>query len=163
MGNRVFATAGSDEKCAACVKLGAEQAINYKTQDFVEVLKAATGGKGVNVVLDMVGGDYVAREIKSLAEEGRLVFIAVLGGAKAEFNIAEVMQKRLVLTGSTLRPRPVTFKGAIAKSLRERVWPLIEAGKIKPVIYKTFPLAQAAEAHRLMESSQHIGKIVLEV
>jgi NADPH2:quinone reductase len=162
LGNRVFATAGSDEKCAACVKLGAEKAINYKTQDFVEVVKAATGGKGVNVVLDMVGGDYVAREIKALAEEGRLVFIAVLGGAKAEFNIAEVMQKRLVLTGSTLRPRPVTFKGAIARSLREKVWPLIEAGKIKPVIYKTFPLAQAAEAHRLMETSTHIGKIVLE-
>ncbi len=163
MGNRVFATAGSDEKCAACVKLGAEKAVNYRTQDFVEVIKAATGGKGVNVVLDMVGGDYVAREIKALAEEGRLVFIAVLGGAKAEFNIAEVMQKRLVLTGSTLRPRPIAFKGAIAKRLKEVVWPLVEAGKIKPVIYKTFPLAQAAEAHRLMETSQHIGKIVLEV
>ena len=163
MGNRVFATAGSDEKCAACVKLGAEKAINYKTQDFVAEIKAATGGKGVNVVLDMVGGDYVAREIKCLAEDGRLVFIAVLGGAKAEFNVAEVMQKRLVLTGSTLRPRPVAFKGAIAKRLKEVDWPLIEAGKIKPVIYKTFPLAQAAEAHRLMESSQHIGKIVLEV
>ena len=163
LGNRVFATAGSDEKCAACVKLGAEKAINYRTQDFVDVVKTATGGKGVNVVLDMVGGDYVAREIKALAEEGRLVFIAVLGGAKAEFNIAEVMQKRLVLTGSTLRPRPVAFKGAIAKGLREKVWPLIEAGKIKPVIYKTFPLAQAAEAHRLMETSTHIGKIVLEL
>lgn len=163
MGNRVFATAGSDEKCAACVKLGAAKAINYKTQDFVEVIKAETGGKGVNVVLDMVGGDYVAREIKCMAAEGRLVFIAVLGGAKAEFNVAEVMQKRLVLTGSTLRPRPVEFKGAIARSLRERVWPLIEAGKIRPVIYRTFPLAQAADAHRLMESSQHIGKIILEV
>jgi NADPH:quinone reductase len=163
MGNRVFATAGTDEKCAACVKLGAEKAINYKTEDFVEVIKQATSGKGVNVVLDMVGGDYVAREIKCMAPEGRLVFIAVLGGAKAAFNIAEVMQKRLVLTGSTLRPRPVEFKGAIAKRLKELVWPLIDSGRIKPVIYKTFPLAQASEAHKLMESSQHIGKIMLEV
>ena len=163
LGNRVFATAGSDEKCAACVRLGAEKAINYKTQDFAAEVKTATGGKGVNVVLDMVGGDYVQREISCMAEEGRLVFIAVLGGWKAEFNIAEVMMKRLVLTGSTLRPRTVAFKGAVAKSLRERVWPLIEAGKIKPVIYKTFPLAQASEAHRLMETSQHIGKIVLEL
>jgi NADPH2:quinone reductase len=163
LGNRVFVTAGSDEKCAACVKLGAEKAINYKTQDFAAEVKAATGGKGVNVVLDMVGGDYLQREISCMAEEGRLVFIAVLGGWKAEFNIAEVMMKRLVLTGSTLRPRTVAFKGAVAKSLRERVWPHIEAGKIKPVIYKTFPLAQASEAHRLMETSQHIGKIVLEI
>lgn len=161
LGNRVFVTAGSEEKCAACVKLGAEKAINYRTQDFVEEIKAATGGKGVDVVLDMVGGDYVAREIKCLAQDGRLVFIAVLGGTKGEFNVAEIMMKRLTLTGSTLRPRTVAFKGAVAKSLRERVWPLIEAGKIKPVIYKTFPLAQASEAHRLMESSQHIGKIVL--
>jgi NADPH2:quinone reductase len=163
MGNRVFATAGSDEKCAACVKLGADKAINYKTQDFAAEIKTATAGKGVNVVLDMVGGDYVQREISCMAEEGRLVFIAVLGGRKAEFNIAEVMMKRLVLTGSTLRPRPVAFKGAIAKNLRDKIWPLIEAGKIRPVIYKSFPLAQAAEAHRLMESSQHIGKIVLAV
>jgi len=163
LGNRVFVTAGSDEKCAACVKLGAEKAINYKTQDFAAEVKAATGGKGVNVVLDMVGGDYLQREISCMAEEGRLVFIAVLGGWKAEFNIAEVMMKRLVLTGSTLRPRTVAFKGAVAKSLRERVWPAIEAGRIKPVIYKTFPLAQASEAHRLMETSQHIGKIVLSV
>lgn len=163
LGNRVIVTAGSDEKCAACVKLGAEKAINYRTQDFAAEVKAATGGKGVNVVLDMVGGDYLQREISCMAEEGRLVFIAVLGGWKAEFNIAEVMMKRLVLTGSTLRPRTVAFKGAVAKSLRERVWPLIEAGKIKPVIYKTFPLAQASEAHRLMETSQHIGKIVLSI
>jgi len=163
LGNRVFVTAGSDEKCAACVKLGAEKAINYKTQDFAAEVKAATGGKGVNVVLDMVGGDYLQREISCMAEEGRLVFIAVLGGWKAEFNIAEVMMKRLVLTGSTLRPRTVAFKGAVAKSLHEKVWPHIEAGKIKPVIYKSFPLAQASEAHRLMESSQHIGKIVLTV
>ncbi len=163
MGNRVLATAGSDDKCAACVKLGAEKAINYRTQDFVAEAKAATGGKGVDVVLDMVGGDYVPREIDCLAPDGRLVFIAVLGGWKTEINISNVMVKRLTLTGSTLRPRPVAFKGAIAKSLREKIWPLIEAKKIRPVIYKTFPLAEAAEAHRLMESSQHIGKIVLTV
>ena len=163
MGNRVFATAGSDEKCAACVKLGAERAINYRTQDFAAELKAATGGKGVNVILDMVGGDYVPRELKSLADEGRLVFIASLGGAKAEIDIFEIQRRRISITGSTLRPRPEAFKGAIARSLREKIWPLIEAGKIKPVVYKTFPLAQASEAHRLMESSQHIGKIVLTV
>jgi len=163
MGNRVFATAGSDEKCAACVKLGAERAINYRTQDFVAELKAATGGKGVNVILDMVGGDYFPRELKCLADDGRLVFIAFLRGPKTELDINEVMRRRLTISGSTLRPRPVEVKGAIARSLRERVWPLIEAGRIKPVIYKTFPLAEAREAHTLMESSQHIGKIVLTV
>ena len=163
MGNRVFATAGSDEKCAACVKLGAEKAINYRTQDFAAELKAATVGKGVDVILDMVGGDYVPRELKCLAEEGRLIFIASLGGAKAEIDIFEIQRRRLVISGSTLRPRPVEFKGAIARSLREKIWPLIEAGRIRPVIYKTFALAQASEAHRLMESSQHIGKIVLVV
>ncbi len=161
MGNRVFATAGSDDKCAACVKLGAEKAINYKTQDFLEEIKAATGGKGVNVILDMVGGEYVPRELKCLADEGRIVFIASLGGAKAEIDIFEIQRRRIVITGSTLRPRPVEFKGAIARSLREKIWPLIAAGRIKPEIYKTFPLEQAAEAHRLMETSQHIGKIVL--
>ncbi len=163
MGNRVFATAGSDEKCAACVKLGAEKAINYRTQDFVAEVKAATGGKGVDVILDMVGGDYVPRELQCLADEGRLAFIAVLGGWKTELDISAVMGKRLTLTGSTLRPRAVGFKGAIAKNLLEKIWPLIEAGKIKPVIYRTFPLAEAREAHRLMETSQHIGKIVLSV
>jgi putative PIG3 family NAD(P)H quinone oxidoreductase len=163
MGNRVFATAGSDEKCAACVKLGAEKAINYRTQDFAAEVKAATGGKGVDVILDMVAGDYVPKELKCLADDGRLVFIALLGGAKAEINFGEVLMRRLAITGSTLRPRPVAFKGAIAKNLREKIWPLIEAGKIKPVIYQTFPLAQAGEAHKLMESSQHIGKIVLAV
>jgi len=163
MGNRVFATAGSDEKCAACVKLGAEKAINYRTQDFAAEVKAATGGKGVNVILDMVGGDYVPKELKCLADEGRLVFIAFLRGPKAELDINELMRRRLTLTGSTLRPRPVEFKGAIANSLRERIWPLIEAGKIKPVLYRTFPLAEASEAHKLMESSQHVGKIVLTV
>jgi NADPH2:quinone reductase len=163
MGNRVFATAGSDEKCAACVRLGAEKAFNYKTQDWAAEMLSATGGKGVNVILDMVGGDYVPRELKCLAEEGRLVFIAYLRGPKTELNIDAVMRRRLTLTGSTLRPRPVEFKGAIARSLREKIWPLIEAGRIKPEIYKTFPLEQAAEAHRVMESSQHIGKIVLTV
>jgi NADPH2:quinone reductase len=160
-GNRVFATAGSDEKCAACVRLGAEKAFNYRTQDFAAELHTATGGKGVNVILDMVGGDYVPRELKCLADEGRLVFIAFLRGPKTELDINEVMRRRLTITGSTLRPRPVEFKGYLAKNLREKIWPLIEAGKIKPEIYKTFPLEQAAEAHRLMESSQHIGKIVL--
>ena len=163
MGNRVLATAGSDEKCAACVKLGADKAINYRSQDFLAEVLAATGNKGVNVILDMVGGDYVPKELKCLAEEGRLVFIAFLRGPKTELDINEVMRRRLTLTGSTLRPRPVEFKGAVAASLREHVWPLIEAGKIKPVIFKTFPLAEAAEAHRLMESSQHIGKLVLTV
>jgi NADPH2:quinone reductase len=163
MGHRVFATAGSDEKCAACVKLGAEKAFNYKTQDWAEELKKATDGKGVNVILDMVGGDYVPKELKSLAVDGRLVMIAFLRGMKAEVDLSVVMAKRLQITGSTLRPRTVEFKGQVAKSLRERVWPLVEAGRIKPVIYKTFPLAEASEAHKLMETSQHIGKIVLTV
>jgi NADPH2:quinone reductase len=162
-GNRVFATAGSDEKCRACIKLGAERAFNYKTQDFLTEVKAATGGKGVNVILDMVGGDYVPKELKCLADDGRLVFIAFLRGPKTELDINELMRRRLTISGSTLRPRPVEFKGRIAQSLRERIWPLVEAGKIKPVIYKTFALEEAAEAHRLMESSQHIGKIVLKV
>ena len=163
LGNRVFATAGSDEKCAACVKLGAEKAINYRTQDFAAEIKAATGGKGVDVILDMVGGDYVPKELKCLAEEGRLVFIAYLRGPKAELDINAVMQRRLTISGSTLRPRPVAFKAAIARHLKEKVWPLVEAGRIKPVIYKTFPLAQASDAHRLLESGAHIGKIVLTV
>ncbi len=163
MGNRVFATAGSEEKCAACVKLGAEKAINYRTQDFAAEVKAATGGKGVDVILDMVGGDYVPKELKCLADDGRLVFIAFLRGPRTELDINELMRRRLTITGSTLRPRPVAFKGAIAASLAKRVWPLIESGKIRPVIHKTFPLEAAADAHRLMESSQHIGKIVLTV
>jgi NADPH:quinone reductase len=162
-GNRVFATAGSDEKCAACVRLGAEKAINYRTQDFAAEIKAATAGKGVNVILDMVGGDYVPKELKILADDGRLVFIAFLRGPKTELDINELMRRRLTLSGSTLRPRPVEFKGAVARSLRDKIWPLIDAGKIKPQVFKTFPLAQASEAHRLMESSQHIGKLVLTV
>jgi NADPH2:quinone reductase len=162
-GNRVIATAGSDDKCAACVKLGAEKAINYRTQDFAAEVKAATGGKGVNVILDMVGGDYVPKELKCLADEGRLVFIAHLRGHKAELDINEVMRRRLVVTGSTLRPRTVEYKAYVAKNLLEKIWPALDAGRIKPVIYKTFALDNAADAHRLMESSQHIGKIVLEV
>jgi NADPH2:quinone reductase len=161
MGNRVFATAGTDEKCAACVTLGAAEAFNYKTQDFVAGVKAATGGKGVDVILDMAAGDFVPQELKALADEGRLVFIAFLRGATTELDVNELMRRRLTLTGSTLRPRPVEFKGAIARNLRQKIWPLIEAGKIKPVIYRTFPLAQASEAHKLMESSLHTGKIVL--
>jgi len=137
--------------------------VAYRTQDFLAEVQAATGGKGVDVILDMVGGDYVPKELKCLADDGRLVFIAFLRGPKAELNIVELMQRRLTLSGSTLRPRTVQFKGSIAASLRERIWPLIDAGKIRPEIYKTFPLEQAAEAHRLMESSEHIGKIVLTV
>ena len=162
-GNPVFATAGSDEKVAACVRLGAREAFNYKTQDFEKEILRATGSKGVNVILDMVGGDYVPRELKCLADDGRLVFIAYLRGPKTELNIDAVMRRRLTLTGSTLRPRTLEYKSFLARSLREKIWPLIEAGRIRPEIYKTFPLAQAADAHRLMESSQHIGKIVLTV
>ncbi len=163
MGHRVFATAGSDEKCRACEELGAERGINYRSEDFVEVVKSLTGGKGVDVVLDMVAGDYVAREIDCLADDGRIALIALLGGAKANVDLGQVLRRRLSISGSTLRPRPVAFKGAIAQKLREQVWPLFAAGKIKPVIYKTFPLEQAAEAHALMESSTHVGKIVLQV
>ena len=161
LGHTVYATAGSAEKCAACEKLGADRAINYKTEDFVEVVKSLTGGKGVNVVLDMVAGGYVEREAKCLAEDGRLVLIATLGGVSGPVNFSEVMRRRLTVTGSTLRPRPVAFKAAIAKNLTSRIWPLIEAGAIRVVIHQAFPLAQAADAHRLMESSQHIGKILL--
>jgi NADPH2:quinone reductase len=163
LGHRVFATAGSAEKCSACEALGAERAINYKTEDFEAVVKEATGGKGANVILDMVGGDYLPREIKTLADDGRLVFIAQLGGSKGQLDMGQVMRRRLTITGSTLRPRPVSFKAAIAASLRERVWPLIEAGQIKPVIHHTFPLEQAAQAHAMMESSAHIGKIMLQL
>ncbi|TFW31703.1 NAD(P)H-quinone oxidoreductase [Massilia horti] len=163
LGHRVFATAGSDEKCRACEALGAERGINYRTEDFVAVVKELTAGKGVDVVLDMVGGDYVPREIECLADDGRIALIALLGGAKATVDLGQVLRRRLTISGSTLRPRPVEFKAAIARQLRERVWPLFAEGKIKPVIYKTFPLAEAAEAHALMESSTHVGKIVLQV
>ena len=160
-GSPVFATAGTGDKCAACERLGASYAINYKTEDFVEVVKDATGGRGVDVILDMVGGDYLPREIAALAEDGRIVLINTMGGTQASVNLRDIMMRRLTITGSTLRPRPVAFKGAIAAALRARVWPLLAAGKIKPVIHRTFPLVAASEAHRLMESSEHIGKIVL--
>jgi NADPH2:quinone reductase len=163
LGHRVFATAGSPDKCRACEDLGAVRAIDYKTEDFTAVVKELTGGKGVDVVLDMVGGDYVAREMACLADDGRIVIIALLGGAKANVDLGQVLRRRLTITGSTLRPRPVAFKAHIARELRERVWPLLEAGRIRPVIYKTFPLEEAAAAHTLMESSAHVGKIMLNV
>ncbi|HCY61240.1 MAG TPA: NAD(P)H-quinone oxidoreductase [Oxalobacteraceae bacterium] len=162
-GHRVFATAGSDDKCRACEALGAEKGINYRSEDFVAVVKEATAGKGVDVILDMVGGDYIPREIDALADDGRIVMIAFLGGSKGTVDLGQVLRRRLTLTGSTLRPRPVGFKAQIAASLREKVWPLIEAGKIRPVIHRSFPLEQAAQAHALMESSTHIGKIILTV
>ncbi|WP_130480973.1 NAD(P)H-quinone oxidoreductase [Sphaerotilus mobilis] len=160
-GATVIATAGSDDKCAACVALGADHAINYRSADFAAEALRLTGGKGVDVVLDMVAGDYVTREVSCLAEDGRLVIIAVQGGVKASFDASLVLRRRLVVTGSTLRPRPVAFKAAIASALRERVWPLLATGAIKPVIHSTWPATQAAQAHALMESNQHIGKIVL--
>jgi NADPH2:quinone reductase len=160
-GARVFTTAGSADKCAACERLGADRAINYKTEDYGAVIKELTGKKGVDVVLDMVGGDYVQRDIDIMAPDGRRVSIAFLGGPKVTLNLTKMMVNRLTLTGSTLRPRPVAEKGKIAQALRERVWPLLESGKIKPLIFKTFPLAEAAAAHALMETSSHIGKIVL--
>jgi NADPH2:quinone reductase len=160
-GARVFTTAGSTEKCAAAQRLGAERAIHYKMEDFVAVVKAATDERGVDVVLDMVGGDYVARNIAGLAPSGRHVSIATLGGNRAEIPIREIMAKRLTLTGSTLRPRSVAEKGAIAAALEERVWPLLAGGRLRPVIDSTFPLAEAAAAHRRMEAGTHIGKIVL--
>jgi NADPH:quinone reductase len=162
-GARVFATAGSPEKCAACERLGAERAINYRDADFLEAVRAATGGKGVDVVLDMVGAEYFARNIDALAVEGRLVEIATLRGAKAELTIPTVMQRRLTITGSTLRPRSVAEKGAIARALHAHVWPLLESGAVKPIVYKTFPLTHAADAHRVMEAGEHIGKLVLVV
>ncbi len=163
MGARVFATAGSAEKCAKCLELGAELAINYNEEDYVEVVQAATNGRGVDLILDMVGGAYIARNIRALAIDGRLAMIAFLGGAKAEINFAQIMMKRITVTGSTLRPRSIQDKAMIAEALREIVWPMIEAGRIAPVMDSTFPLEQAADAHRRIESSGHIGKIVLEV
>ena len=160
---RVLVTAGSAEKCAACERLGAERAINYRTEDFVQIVQEKTGGRGVDVILDMVGGDYFPRNLEALAVDGRLVQIAILRGAKAELPLLRVMQRRLTITGSTLRPRSVPEKGAIAARLRREVWPLVEQGRIRPVIHATYPLAQAAEAHRVMESSTHIGKLVLTI
>ena len=160
-GATVIVTAGSDEKCAACLALGAHHAINYQTQDFVAEVQRITAGKGVDVVLDMVAGSYVAREVECLAEDGRLVVIAVQGGVQAAFNAGLVLRKRLTITGSTLRARPVAFKGAIARALRERVWPLLASGAVRPVVHSSFAAADAAQAHALMESNQHTGKIVL--
>lgn len=160
-GARVIATAGSDEKCAASRKLGADHAINYRTQDFVAEVKKATDGKGADLILDMVGGDYVARNYDAAAADGRIVQIAVQGGPKATVDVSKLMLKRLTHTGSTLRARPVANKAAIARAVEAKVLPLIVSGKVKPIIFRTFPLAQAAAAHALMESSTHIGKIVL--
>lgn len=160
-GARVLATAGSDTKAQACLALGADHAINYKTQDFVREVAEATNGQGANVILDMVAGSYVARELECLAEDGRLVIIAVQGGVKAEINAGAVLRRRLTITGSTLRPRPVAFKAAIAQNLRQHVWPLLVSGRIKPVIYQVFAPSEAAAAHALMESNQHTGKLML--
>ncbi|MFP5501520.1 MAG: NAD(P)H-quinone oxidoreductase [Candidatus Sericytochromatia bacterium] len=161
IGARVFTTAGSPEKCEACLKLGAEAAIDYREQDFVEAIKRLTDGAGVDLVLDMVGGPYVQRNLQALAAGGRLVQIAFLQGSRVEVDLLPIMLKRLTVTGSTLRSRPVEEKGQIAKALHDHVWPMLESGLVAPVLYQTFPLAEAAEAHRLMESSRHIGKIVL--
>jgi NADPH:quinone reductase len=161
MGAKVIVTAGSDEKCAACVALGADHAINYKTQDFAVEVARLTEKRGVDVILDMVAGEYVAREVKCLADDGRLAIIAVQGGTKSELDTGAVLRKRLAITGSTLRARSVAYKGELARALREKVWPLIDAGRIKPVIHQVFDAARAAEAHALMESSTHVGKIVL--
>ena len=160
-GAHVLATAGSDAKCQACLALGADHAINYRSHDFQQETMRLTNGTGVDVILDMVAGTYVAKEIECLSEDGRLVMIAVQGGVKCEFNAGLVLRRRLTVTGSTLRPRPVAFKAAIAMALRDKVWPLIEQRRIKPVIHSTFPAAEAARAHELMESNQHIGKVVL--
>jgi NADPH2:quinone reductase len=163
LGHQVFATAGSDEKCRACERLGASRAINYRTEDFAAVVKELTGGRGVDVILDMVAGDYLPRELACLADDGRISIIALLGGSKAQIDAGQVLRRRLTITGSTLRPRPVAFKAAIARQLHEKVWPLLAARRIQPVIHQAFPLEQAAAAHALMESSAHVGKIVLQV
>ena len=160
-GARVFATAGSDEKCRACEQLGAERGINYRTEDFVSVIKDVTGGRGVDLILDIVGGDYIARDLAALAVEGRLVVIGFMGGDTATLDFRRILGRRLTVTGSTLRPRSAAEKGEIAAALRKEVWPLLENGTVKPVVYRTFPLDDAASAHRLMESSEHVGKIVL--
>ncbi|WP_373988029.1 NAD(P)H-quinone oxidoreductase [Duganella sp. BuS-21] len=163
MGHRVFATAGSDDKVAACVALGAERGINYHTEDFAVIVKSLTNDRGVDVILDMVAGDYLPREVSCLADDGRIAIIATLGGAKATLDMGQVLRRRLTVTGSTLRPRSADFKGAIARQLKERVWPMMAERKLKPVIHTVFPLEQAAAAHALMESSSHVGKIMLQV
>ncbi|NKB36657.1 MAG: zinc-binding dehydrogenase [Gammaproteobacteria bacterium] len=162
-GARVYVTAGSAEKCRVCEELGAYRAINYREEDFVEVCMNLSGERGVNVILDMVAGPYIERDISLAAEDGRIVIIAGLQGFKAEVDFSQIMRKRLTLTGSTLRPRPVSFKAEIAGNLREKVWPLFESDSIKPVIHRVFPLAEAEKAHQMMESSEHIGKIILSI
>jgi NADPH2:quinone reductase len=163
LGHRVFATAGTDEKCRACEQLGAERGINYRTEDFSQVVKTLTDGRGVDVILDMVGGDYVAREVDCLADDGRIGLIALQGGAKATVDLGQILRRRLTISGSTLRARPVAVKAAIALQLRENIWPLLDSGKIKPVIHQVFPLEQACAAHALMESGTHVGKIMLQL
>lgn len=163
LGHAVYATAGSDVRARACEALGARRGIDYRNEDFVAVVRRETGGRGVDVILDMVAGDYVAREIECLADDGRLVIIALLGGAQAALDCSAVLRRRLTISGSTLRPRPVAFKAAIAARLRSIVWPLLEAGRIRPVVHAVLPLADAARGHSLMESGEHIGKIVLAV
>jgi putative PIG3 family NAD(P)H quinone oxidoreductase len=162
-GARVFATAGSVEKARACERLGAVRGIDYRTEDFVEVIRQQTGGYGVDLILDLVGASYLARNLDAAAVEGRLVVISLIGGARAEINLNTIMSKRLTLTGSTLRARTVAQKAAVADAVRRNVWPLLSAGRVRPIIHATFPLAEASEAHRLMETSTHIGKIVLTV
>jgi len=161
LGSRVIVTAGSDEKCAACASLGADHAINYRTQDFVTETKRLTGGQGADVVLDMVAGDYIGRELECMADDGRLALIAVQGGTKSAIDAGLLLRRRLAIVGSTLRPRSVAYKTALAQALRKQVWPLLESGAVKPVIHQVFAAAKAAEAHALMESGTHVGKIVL--
>jgi len=160
-GATIFATAGSDDKVRACETLGARRGINYRTEDFVEVIRDVTGGKGVDLILDIMGGSYLNRNLAALAVDGRLVQIGLMGGESASIDLRRVLGRRLTITGSTLRPRSVGEKGAIAAALAREVWPLLEAGTVKPIVYKTFTLADAAAAHHLMESSEHVGKIVL--
>ncbi|HVW96622.1 MAG TPA: NAD(P)H-quinone oxidoreductase [Mucilaginibacter sp.] len=162
LGHPTYVTAGTDEKCRHCEKLGAVRAINYKTENFEEVISQLTGGKGVNVILDMIGGDYTERNIRSLAEEGRLVLINTMNGREAQVDLSAIMRRRLTITGSTLRPRDTAFKAAIARNLEQIVWPLIASEKIRPVIDRIFPAEEAAAAHRLVESSEHIGKIIID-
>jgi len=163
MGHTVYATAGSDERARAVEELGAAECFNYRSQDFVEEIRRATSNKGVNVVLDMVAGEYINRDIKCLADEGRIVIIAVLGGSKSTIDVSQVLRRRLTITGSTLRPRSVEFKADIAQSLHRHVWPLLEAGRIKPIVHRTFPLERACDAHAMMEAGEQIGKLILTV
>ncbi|HUH60216.1 MAG TPA: NAD(P)H-quinone oxidoreductase [Candidimonas sp.] len=161
MGHKVYATAGSDERVKAVEGLGALQGINYRTRDYVDEIKNATGGKGVDVVLDMVAGEYINRDLQCLADDGRIVIIALLGGAKATIDCNQILRRRLTITGSALRPRSVEFKGAIAQALKQHVWPLLETGKIRPIVHATFPLAKASDAHAMMDAGEQIGKIIL--